>query len=88
MTKVDHTKLKATPEQEDFHHKYTEEGSGLVGSKLLDGYFKAVKSLVDEANLKKGKALEIGCGAGFSTKRLNKIPIWGIKKSIRLLNIM
>ncbi|OGL32330.1 hypothetical protein A3F64_03210 [Candidatus Saccharibacteria bacterium RIFCSPHIGHO2_12_FULL_42_8] len=79
MTKVDHTKLKATPEQEDFHHKYTEEGSGLVGSKLLDGYFKAVKSLVDEANLKKGKALEIGCGAGFSTKRLNKMLPSGVE---------
>lgn len=73
MNKIDHTKLKATPHDEDFHHKYTEEGSGLIGSKLLDGYFKAVESLVSEANLKGGKALEVGCGAGFSTKRLNKM---------------
>ncbi len=73
MNKIDHTKLKATPEQEDFHHKYTEEGSGLIGSKLLDGYFDAVQQLVDVADLKKGLALEIGCGAGFSTKRLKKM---------------
>lgn len=73
MNKIDHTKLKATPETEDFHHKYTEEGSGLIGSKLLDGYFDAVQSLVNEADLKGGKALEVGCGAGFSTKRLKKM---------------
>ncbi len=73
MSKIDHTKLKATPETEDFHHKYTEEGSGLIGSKLLDGYFTAVESLVNVANLDSGKALEIGCGAGFSTKRLHKM---------------
>ncbi len=82
MTKIDHTKLKATPEQEDFHHKYTEEGSGRIGSKLLDGYFKAVKSLVNEADLKKGKALEIGCGAGFSTKRLNEMLPSGVELEV------
>lgn len=71
MKKVDHTKLKATPEAEDFYHKYTEEGSGKIGSKLLDGYFRAVQQLVEEAKLQKNsKALEVGCGAGFSTKRL------------------
>ncbi len=73
MNKIDHTKLKATPEQEDFHHKYTEEGAGLIGSKLLDGYFDAVQQLIKTADLKKGTALEIGCGAGFSTKRLKKM---------------
>lgn len=71
MKKVDHTTLKATPEAEDFYHKYTEEGSGRIGSKLLDGYFRAVQQLVEEAKLQKNsKALEVGCGAGFSTKRL------------------
>lgn len=79
MNKIDHTKLKATPEQEDFHHKYTEEGAGLIGSKLLDGYFDAVHQLVDVADIKKGLALEIGCGAGFSTKRLKKMLPENIK---------
>ena len=73
MTKIDHSTLKATPHDEDFHHKYTEEGSGFIGSKLLDGYFKAVEELVEESELKEGVALEIGCGAGFSTKRLRNI---------------
>lgn len=73
MNKIDHTKLKATPENEDFHHKYTEEGSGLIGSKLLDGYFDAVQSLINDADIEKGVALEVGCGAGFSTKRLKKM---------------
>lgn len=70
MTKIDHTTLKAKPEEENFYLKYTNEGSGKIGSMLLDGYFKAVEDLVKEANLKKGLALEVGCGAGFSTKRL------------------
>lgn len=76
MKKVDHKTLKAQPEAEDFYHKYTEEGSGRIGSKLLDGYFKAVTQLIDEAELpQKATALEIGCGAGFSTKRLrNMLP--------------
>lgn len=79
MNKIDHTKLKATPEQEDFHHKYTEEGAGFVGSKLLDGYFDAVQQLIEIANLKKGTALEIGCGAGFSTKRLHDMLPSGVE---------
>lgn len=73
MSKIDHSKLKATPEKEDFHHKYTEEGSGYIGSKLLDGYFVAVSELVEKSQLRKGTALEIGCGAGFSTKRLREM---------------
>lgn len=70
MTKVDHTKLKARPEDEDFFHKYTEEGQSKVGSKLLDGYFRAVHQLIEESLVVDGQALEIGCGAGFSTQRL------------------
>ena len=74
MTKIDHTTLRANPETEDFYHKYTEEGAGKIGSKLLDGYFKAVGELIDEAELSQNAtALEIGCGAGFSTKRLRKM---------------
>lgn len=66
--------LKATPELEDFGHKYTEEGQGRIGAKLLDGYFKTVRELVElsgkkEAN-KRLKVIELGCGEGFSTQRL------------------
>lgn len=65
--------LKATPEQEDFGHKYTEEGSGLIGSKLLDGYFKNVEKLFKLSGITSGKAIELGCGEGFSTERLRKM---------------
>lgn len=67
------TGLRATPELEDFGHKYTEEGSGKIGSKLLDGYFKTVEKLLQATgkleSKKKLKAIELGCGEGFSTKR-------------------
>lgn len=72
-TTIDHAKLRAKPQDEDFRRKYTEEGSGLIGAKLLDGYFGAVEQLVGKANIKGGNALEIGCGAGFSTKRLHEM---------------
>lgn len=70
-------KLKATPELEDFAHKYTEEGSGKIGSKLLEGYFKAVEGLLEESgkkqSSKKMKAIELGCGEGFSTEKIDKM---------------
>lgn len=65
--------LKATPEQEDFAHKYTEEGSGKVGGALIDNYFKKVAELVRASGIdarKGARAIEIGCGEGFSTQRL------------------
>lgn len=65
--------LRATPEQEDFAHKYTEEGQGKIGRKLLDNYFKSVEALVQASGVtsrKKVKAIELGCGEGFSTQRL------------------
>ena len=71
--------MKATPEQEDFAHKYTEEGSGLIGSKLLDGYFKNVKKLFGRSGVTEGRAIELGCGEGFSTERLRKILPDGIQ---------
>ncbi len=66
-------KLRATPEEEDFAHKYTEEGQGGIGRRLLDNYFKAVAELVAISNVsgtKGAKAVEIGCGEGFSTQRV------------------
>lgn len=68
-------KLKATPELEDFGHKYTEEGQGKIGSMLLDGYFKAVKELLESSGKLNSKAkmnaIELGCGEGYSTQRLH-----------------
>lgn len=78
-TTIDHSKLRAKPQDEDFRGKYTEEGSGFIGSKLLDGYFEAVEQLVGKTNINEGSALEIGCGVGFSTKRLNKMLTKKIK---------
>lgn len=68
--------LKARPEEEDFEHKYTEEGSGKIGGKLIDNYFKTVLHLVNAsgiAGVSNAKAIEIGCGAGYSTQRLTKL---------------
>lgn len=68
-------KLKATPELEDFGHKYTEEGQGKIGSKLLDNYFKTVEGLLQASgkasSKKKIKAIELGCGEGYSTQKLH-----------------
>jgi ubiquinone/menaquinone biosynthesis C-methylase UbiE len=72
----DLTKLKAKPETEDFAHKYTEEGQGKIGGQLLDGYFKSVAKLVDASGVtsnNKVKAIELGCGEGFSTQRLREM---------------
>lgn len=70
--------LTATPEVEDFGHKYTEEGSGKIGGKLLDGYFNSVEQLLKDAGLKTGVAIELGCGEGYSTERLHKMLPKGI----------
>lgn len=71
--------LKATPELEDFGHKYTEEGQGFVGAKLLDRYFASVKGLLAEQGKLDGRtkqrAIELGCGEGYSTVRIrNMLP--------------
>lgn len=72
--KIDHSKLKAKPHEEDFRRKYTKEGSSKIGARLLDNYFLSVEKLLQTANLSKGaKTLEVGCGEGFSTKRLREI---------------
>ena len=72
---IDASSLKATPETEDFGHKYTEEGSGKVGGKLIDNYFVNVKKLFKTSKITSGSAIELGCGEGFSTERLrNMLP--------------
>jgi len=75
--------LKATPENEDFAHKYTEEGQGKIGSKLLDGYFRAVHNLLQSSGMidaEERRAIEIGCGEGFSTERLHEM----LPESVRM----
>ena len=72
--KINKKDLRATPELEDFAHKYTEEGQGKIGSRLLDNYFKSVEKLLAKLNLSGNlSAIEIGCGEGFSTARLRSI---------------
>jgi 2-polyprenyl-3-methyl-5-hydroxy-6-metoxy-1,4-benzoquinol methylase len=68
--------LRATPETEDFGHKYTEEGQGKIGRMLIDGYFNAVDDLVKSTgvlNVREPLAIEIGCGEGHSTERLRAL---------------
>lgn len=70
--------LRANPEAEDFAHKYTEEGQGRIGSRLIDAYFTHVGQLIKETGLQNEptfQAIEIGCGEGFSTQRIaNMLP--------------
>lgn len=76
--------LKATPELEDFAHKYTEEGQGKIGSRLLKNYFEAVHELVDASgvmNQANTTAIEIGCGEGFSTEKIRQMLPSQIKLS-------
>lgn len=63
--------LSATPEMEDFRGKYE---SGRIGQALLDRYFHSVRQLVEAINLgEESRAIELGCGQGFSTMRLQTI---------------
>ena len=73
---VEPGKLRAKPEQEDFNHKYTEEGSGKIGGRLIDSYFRNVELLLASSKLSAGRslrAIELGAGEGFSTQRLRKM---------------
>lgn len=70
MIKVDHSSLKATPEEEDFTGKY--EDQNFISKYLVDSYFKSVRKLIRKAN-DIYSAHEIGAGEGRSTIRLKKI---------------
>lgn len=65
--KVDHSKLRAKPEVENFTGKYTE--GGLIARKLVDNYFLSVSKLLSKCETIE-KAHEIGAGEGLSTQRL------------------
>lgn len=68
--------LSATPEIEDFRGKYE---SGRVGQALLDGYFRAIEELLQQVEVRdEQRAIEIGCGEGFSTMRLRPILDRGV----------
>ena len=72
--KINKKDLKATPELEDFAHKYTKEGQGKIGGHLLENYFKSVNKLLKKIKLDASlKAIEVGCGEGFSTVKLREL---------------
>lgn len=76
MSSVSDKKLRATPEVEDFGHKYTQEGEGKIGGRLIQNYFRTVDGLVRQSGIAARpsvKAIEIGCGEGHSTKRLRDL---------------
>lgn len=76
MSSTTRKKLRATPEVEDFNHKYTQEGSKGIGKRLIDAYFHNVDNLVKHTGLpgrSSARAIEIGCGEGHSTKRLREL---------------
>lgn len=67
MNKIDFTKLKATPEIEDFSGKY--EDNGIIAKFLVNNYFKSVEKLIKKTtNI--SSSHEIGVGEGRSTQRL------------------
>jgi len=70
LNKIDHSKLTATPEVEDFAGKY--EDTNFISQYLVNGYFKSVEKLVLKAQAVES-AHEIGAGEGRSTVKLNKM---------------
>lgn len=71
MNKIDITKLKATPEKENFSGKY--EDTNFISKFLVENYFKSVEKLLTKTKTTINSAHEIGCGEGRSTMKLNKM---------------
>ena len=65
--------FKARPEMESFNEKYINQGR--IAKILVNNYFISVANLVNKILQKQSifNSLEIGCGEGFSTKRLNDL---------------
>jgi SAM-dependent methyltransferase len=62
-------KIRANPEQEDFRGKYEEKNP--ISRYLVNNYFRSVAKLLARVEAQKSlRALEIGCGEGFSTRKL------------------
>ena len=73
MTDIDHSKLQAKPQTEDFAGKYENEGA--IAKYLVNNYFKSVRKLIAKTN-GVTTAHEIGAGEGRSTKLLKEmVPI-------------
>lgn len=53
---------------EEFTGKY--EKSGRIGSRLVDRFFGAARSLLAPQLQANDRILEVGCGAGYSTERI------------------
>jgi len=70
MKKIDYSKLKATPEKEDFSGKY--EDTNFISKFLVNNYFKSVEKLISQIT-PINSAHEIGCGVGRSTIKLNEM---------------
>lgn len=70
MEKIDYSKLKATPELEDFSGKY--EDTNFISKYLVNNYFKSVEKLISKTT-NVDLAHEIGSGEGRSTTKLNKM---------------
>lgn len=70
MESIDHSKLKAKPETEDFSGKYEDEN--FISRYLVNKYFSSVQKLLEKIK-DINSAHEIGCGEGRSTIRLNKM---------------
>lgn len=66
---VDHNKLKAQPQEENFSGKYKTEN--IVSQFLVENYFKSVVKLISQTE-EIQSAHEIGVGEGFSTAKLKK----------------
>ncbi|NLD25530.1 class I SAM-dependent methyltransferase [Candidatus Dojkabacteria bacterium] len=63
----------------EFTEKYTQ--SGKIGNMLLDNYFKAIDKLlkkIDKEEIQNFRVLEVGCGAGYSTKRIRDMLPKGV----------
>lgn len=57
-----------TKQKEDFSGKY--ESSGLIGRWLVSRFFGAVNAMVSSCLPQVSNVLEVGCGPGYSTKKL------------------
>lgn len=69
MNHINHSELKATPQDEDFSGKYSNEGA--IARYLVSSYFKSVSKLLLKTQ-RISTAHEIGVGVGESTAKLKK----------------
>src|SRR5690606_20962746 len=67
---IDHSNLRAKPENENFSGKY--KNKGVIARYLVNSYFKAVERLISKTSGVK-KSHEIGIGEGISTMHLKKM---------------